>query len=288
MPIHRPPLPRGAASLLVAATLALLGGLAAPAHASVPGLLADEARTVDRGQMQLGATIHGRIREDTALPLIDSRMNIGLSRWQELGFLLHFDTDGDGRDGLTRPGFAWTGLLMRATAEGRPGVAVEVQGTLPVGLGRARDETLYGLAQARGTWRLGEGRIQLHGNGGVRAWRRPDSPVEATPWWAGRAEMGAPDNGWRMFGEASAGMPRQVSGNRLAFQTGLRHLAADVIGLHLLVGMRPGLNTEEGRQWWLSFGLSMTFDAFRPAGSMGHELGGAGLLTPDPDPFEGR
>lgn len=273
----------GAAAMVVLTLCAPTGALAGQ-----PGFLAAQAKIVDSGQMQLAGALNYRIRDETALPLMDGRLNIGFGGWHELGLLLHFDTDGDRQDGLTRPGIAWTGLLMRSTPEGRPGIAIESYMTMPVGLGRARDQTIYGLAHVRFTQEAARGRLQFHGNGGVRAWLPHKGSLQARLWWAGRAEAGAAHNGWRFFVEAGAGNPRQVQGEYLAFQTGLRALFADVIGLHFLLGVRPELTTNTDRQWWLTGGLHMTFDALRPEGSLGHERGGAGLFTPDPEPFGDR
>jgi hypothetical protein len=264
--------------ILVGALLLVL----APREAlAVRPFVTDDARIIDKGQIEMETWPELVLRGREATPGYHLMAGVSVSEWLEIIVGGGIGLDPGQRLAVSNPVFQPKFLIWKAEEDGFPGLSLATGLTLPFGRGTLFDDATGFYLIAPLTSRLMNDWLLVHVNLGATFARVPGQPVFSRPYWGVGFDVGLLTPELRLIGEAYAGDPFEALGPEYAFQWGSRWLVSDYVNLDLTFGAQPDLERGQGRwEVWGQLGVRLLFDTFRPRGKPGDPMGATGMIRP--------
>lgn len=264
--------------------LLLLCLAASPVAWAVRPFVTDDARIIDRGQIEMEnwlESTRGDGHWDPA-PGLNTIVGSSLTDWFELLAGGGVGADRAGGSTVGNPMVMGKVLLRPALANRGPGVAFSASTVLDQGRGSmylpGRVSVLLGMS----TWRLFDDQLHVHANLGVRSDRGLGFERRRRVQWGVGIESHTPFDKTRFVAEVFSGDPLVLHAPRYAIQTGVRRVESDYLQFDIVFGLEHALDDQLRRRDSLELsvqvGVRLLFDVYTRGGNPGNPDGARGLF----------
>jgi hypothetical protein len=251
---------------------------------AVRPFVTDDARIVDRGQIEIEMWLDAHVHDGIARPSFN--VVLGFSPLEWLQFLfgggIGLDSANGFQAGIANPTVQAKFLFTRI-GEGitQPGFSLVLGGVLPVGLGYLKEEAGGFFLIAPITFRFFGEWLLIHINVGLTGGFYLDhtKPIDIRPFWGIGFDVGLGLQQLRLIGEAYAGDPFEIEKPFIAAQLGFRWLVNDHVNIDLTFGTQPYIHASATTwpvEFWGQLGVRLLFDAFT-GGRKGDPEGARGM-----------
>jgi hypothetical protein len=273
---------RSARHLWLLSTLgALVLGLGPTPALAVRPFVTDDARIIDRGQLEVESWLELSRYQGSLVPALNVIAGVSFTDWLEVLAGGGMGMDPGPSLTVANPVIQSKLLLMRTGPGWLPGVALAGGVTLPTGRGSLYDDATGLFLIAPLTLQPWGDELFIHVNVGMTGTRH-EGRLSARPFWGLGVDVSVHPRA-RVIGEVYSGDPFEALGPEVAAQAGVRWHVREGVDIDITFGAAPGqdeLRQPTGRvDLWAQLGLRMVFDTFRRTPG---DMGGAPGLFPRP------